>query len=60
MANRNLVRRLRQPLPQHCVRSGVLCVLRPVWDPTEPSLPQTAWEVSHHPPGEGNALSCSA
>lgn len=54
--------RLWQPIPQHCVRSGVLCVLCPVWDPAELGLPQTAREVSHHPPGaagEGNALSCS-
>lgn len=60
--NRYLVRRLRQPLPQHCVWPSVLCVLRTVRDSSEPGLPQTAGEVSHHPPGptgEGNGLSCS-
>lgn len=63
MTNPCLVLRLREPLPQHCIWSSVLCVLRTVWNPPEPGLPQAAGEVSHHPSGstgEGNGLGCSS
>lgn len=57
-----LVCRLWQPLSEHHVRSGVLCVLCTVWHPTEPGVSQTAGQVAHHPPGPTGARdggSCS-
>lgn len=62
LINNRVVHRLRQSVSQHCVRSGVLCFLRSVWDPAQPGLSQTAREVSHHPlgtTGEGHGLARS-